>query len=198
MGWNKDNIVLCARKHCPVRCFLIFPSVLSSWLVSPNLLALFPCLPRGSRMRCMHDREVRGCEDMASWQHPAQSQAQARSCNSTAMGDHGSHRAFSQAPWVVAWESNAAFICWEGSGRAGVLSYWFLDFSFYFLDCFRGRMCFSSKLFSLIGSSLGFSWWKWLRWRMCTELVPEGVVSLLTWASSFINPAVSHSDRPGS
>lgn len=112
VGWNKDNIVLHARKHCPVRCFLIFPSMLSSWLVSPNLLALFPWLPRGSGMRWMRDREVRSCEDMASWRHPAQ----ARSCNSAAVRDHGSHRAFSQAPWVVAWESNAAFIHWVGSG----------------------------------------------------------------------------------
>lgn len=115
VGWNKDNIVLHARKHCPVRCFLIFPSMLSSWLVSPNLLALFPWLPRGSGMRWMRDREVRSCEDMASWWHPAQ----ARSYNSAAVRDHGSHRAFSRAPWVVAWESNAAFIHWVGSGGGG-------------------------------------------------------------------------------
>lgn len=68
VGWNKDNVVLYARKYCPVRCFLFLTSMLSSWLVLPNFLALFPWLPQGSRMRCMHDREVRGCEDVTSWQ----------------------------------------------------------------------------------------------------------------------------------
>lgn len=170
VGWNKDNIVLHARKHCPVRCFLIFPSMLSSWLVSPNLLALFPWLPRGSGMRWMRDREVRSCEDMASWRHPAQ----ARSCNSAAVRDHGSHRAFSQAPWVVAWESNAAFIHWVGSGGGGrSSSYGFLDFRFYFLDCFWGRMFLFKAVLPnnfLFGVQLVKNDWGGIRvWSLCLK-----------------------------
>lgn len=117
---NKDNTVPFARKYCPVRHFLIFPSILSSWLVLPNFLMLFPWLPQGSRVRCICDMEVRHWKDTASGLDSAWGLAQVGSCHSTAVGDSSSHPAFSQAPWVV-WESSAVFFCWMGSGREEIL-----------------------------------------------------------------------------
>lgn len=43
---------------------------------------------------------------------------------------------------------------WKGRNSC----YCFFDFNLYFLDCLWGRMCFSSKLFSIISFCLGFSW----------------------------------------
>lgn len=117
---NKDNIVPFARKYCPVRHFLIFPSMLSSWLVLPNFLVLFPWLPQGSRVRCICGLEVRHWEDTASGLDSARGLAQVGSCHSTAVGNSSFHPAFSQAPWVV-WESSASFFCWMGSGREEIL-----------------------------------------------------------------------------
>lgn len=116
------------------------------------------------------------------------------SCCSTRVGDSGSHCALSQAPWV-AWESSTALIYWIGGRKEWILVTDFFFIAILILDCFWGRMCFASKLFCLISSCLGFSWWRWLRLCMCKELVPEGGACLPELAAFIINCVVSHSDR---
>lgn len=58
---------------------------------------------RASQMSCVHEREVRGCEDVACWQHPAQGPAHVWSCDSTAMGDHGSPMVLQPGPLAAGW-----------------------------------------------------------------------------------------------
>lgn len=131
--------------------------------------------PWGSRMRCMEMCAWQGGEGLWRRGQLAASSPGPGSCVELWQHSHGRprlpHRAPARPPG-----------CWLEKAmppssleqRVERQEFFLLLFRLQFLMIWLllGKMCLFSKLFSLISSCLGFSWWRWMRWHMCTELLP--------------------------